>query len=137
MNDPQEREATVRDRAALWAAARSAILDHPMLTATAAAAALATEPATLDGMIQSGALLALPVGSRDPLPGVSNRLPGHRFHPMVAEINQILEAAVDPWGVAGWWLSPNGRLSTQAPANLVGTGRDADLRDLAGNVVDG
>ncbi|MEU8147476.1 hypothetical protein [Nonomuraea sp. NPDC048901] len=48
--------------------------------------------------------------------------------PIVLSINQILEAADDPFGAAGWWLGDNGRLGG-APARLIG--RLPDERLLA------
>ncbi|WP_107499514.1 hypothetical protein [Streptomyces sp. f51] len=50
--------------------------------------------------------------------------------PAVLSVNELLDAPRDPWGVADWWLSPNGWLGT-APASLLGSGRDAELTDAA------
>ena len=44
----------------------------------------------------------------------------------VRSVNQRLEAADDPWGVASWWISRNARLGAR-PADLVGTRRSDDL----------
>ncbi|WUH90486.1 hypothetical protein OG900_10540 [Streptomyces sp. NBC_00433] len=48
----------------------------------------------------------------------------------VLKVNVLLGADHDPWGVADWWLSPNAWLDT-SPAQLLGTGRDAQLVDTA------
>lgn len=36
------------------------------------------------------------------------------------KVNQLLDAASDPWGVASWWVSVNGRLDAR-PMDLLGT----------------
>ncbi len=46
---------------------------------------------------------------------------GQEIHPEVAKVNEVLDAASDPWGVASWWLSVNARLGSR-PMDLVGTG---------------
>ncbi|MBE1537050.1 hypothetical protein [Actinomadura algeriensis] len=46
--------------------------------------------------------------------------------PVVLEINRLLDAAGDPWGVADWWLCGNAWLRG-TPADLLGTTADADL----------
>jgi hypothetical protein len=56
--------------------------------------------------------------------------PAARPWPAVLEVNGLLGADRDPWGVADWWLSPNAWLGA-APARLLGTGRDARLVDTA------
>jgi hypothetical protein len=46
--------------------------------------------------------------------------------PVVAEVNLLLGAAGDPWGVADWWLGQNLWLNG-APADLLGRVPDAEL----------
>ncbi len=48
----------------------------------------------------------------------------------VRAVNERLEAANDPWGVASWWISRHARLGTR-PADLVGTHRGDDLVAVA------
>jgi hypothetical protein len=50
--------------------------------------------------------------------------------PIVVEINRMLDAVGDPWGVADWWLHPNAWLNA-APATLIGHVDDALLLDAA------
>jgi hypothetical protein len=38
----------------------------------------------------------------------------------VLQVNEILDAAHDPWGAASWWLSPHGRINA-TPASLLNT----------------
>jgi hypothetical protein len=46
--------------------------------------------------------------------------------PIVAEVNALLDAAGDPWGVADWWLGRNAWLRG-IPAELLGRVPDTDL----------
>lgn len=48
----------------------------------------------------------------------------------VRAVNERLEAANDPWGVASWWVSRHARLGAR-PADLVGTHRGDDLVAVA------
>ena len=49
----------------------------------------------------------------------------------VRAVNEQLESANDPWGVASWWISQHARLGAR-PADLVGTHRGDDLVAVAG-----
>lgn len=46
--------------------------------------------------------------------------------PLVLRINQVLDVAGDPWGVADWWLGENAWLQAP-PAGLIGVVDDALL----------
>lgn len=48
----------------------------------------------------------------------------------VREVNETLDAAGDPWGVASWWVSENARLGTR-PVELVGSARAEELVQAA------
>lgn len=56
---------------------------------------------------------------------------GRRVFPVAAEINLLLDALNDPWGIASWWISPTDRLNGDAPKDLLGTKDDGDLFVLA------
>lgn len=56
-------------------------------------------------------------------------LAARRPYPEVVEVNRMLCAAEDPWGVAGWWMQRNSRLGGKEPRELVG--RDPEERLLA------
>lgn len=70
------------------------------------------------------------------------RLPQFQFArgalawPVVLEVNALLGAGRDPWGVADWWLSPNAWLGTE-PAQLLGTARESQVADAAHYLVEG
>ncbi len=61
-----------------------------------------------------------------------SRAPMFQFNPHgeplgeVVEVNAVLGAANDPWGVASWWLTPHATLQA-IPADAVRTGRGPDV----------
>lgn len=72
------------------------------------------------------------------LSGRGYRYPGFQFDadrrdvaPEVRTVNEELDAAGDPWGVASWWVSCNDRLG-ERPRDLVGTARAGELGEAAG-----
>lgn len=54
-----------------------------------------------------------------------------RVAPIVAEVNRLLDAADDPWGVASWWISASSRLEGRAPKELIDTPDESNLKLLA------
>ena len=64
--------------------------------------------------------------------GQAPRWPAFQFdpagqpYPVVTEINVLLDADHDPWGVADWWLGRNAWLDA-CPADLIGRGEDERL----------
>ncbi len=74
--------------------------------------------------------------------GGAVRLPRFQFSEdalpwlVVLEVNELLAAGEDPWGVADWWLSDNAWLAAP-PASLLGTGRDHELVAVAHALTDG
>jgi hypothetical protein len=76
---------------------------------------------------------------RLPRPDGTAQLPAFQFGPsgapwpVVREINELLDAADDPWGAACWWADPHERLGA-APAGLLGRDQD-DLLRLAATTV--
>lgn len=73
---------------------------------------------------------------RLPRPDGTWQMPAFQFaeaavpRPIVREINELLDAEGDPWGVTCWWVDPHERLNA-APADLLGTGQDDLLRRAA------
>jgi hypothetical protein len=102
----------------LWAEIRARLLAAPALTP-----ADLTEP---DGRH----LIRLPG------PGEGVRLPAFQFdsarrpRPVVLEVNALLDAEHDPWGVADWWLGLNATLGA-VPADLLGGDADDRVRAAA------
>jgi hypothetical protein len=73
---------------------------------------------------------------RLPRPGDGSQLPAFQFdsarrpRPVVLEVNALLDAEHDPWGVADWWLGLNASLGA-APADLLGGDGDDRVRAAA------
>lgn len=78
-------------------------------------------------------IVGLPRGNRYVFPAFQFDAEQRRVWPAVAQVNEMLGAADDPWGVASWWLTPNSLLpESQRPADLAPFGeRSDDLTALA------
>ena len=50
--------------------------------------------------------------------------------PVVLETNRLLDADIDPWGAASWWVDPHA-LIDMAPIDLLGGDRERWLPALA------
>jgi hypothetical protein len=61
--------------------------------------------------------------------------PDRRVRPAVAEVNRLLRAERDPWGVASWWTSRHAWL-LEPPADLLGV-QDQLIVEAARAVVEG
>jgi hypothetical protein len=73
------------------------------------------------------ALLGLPVEEGIVYPAFQFQLePSLRPYPLVAHVNERVEAERDPWGTAAWWLTGNRWLSAR-PADLLGTDRESEI----------
>ncbi|MDT0445431.1 hypothetical protein [Streptomyces johnsoniae] len=89
---------------------------------------LAAAAVTADELRRRGGDPAAPGLLRLPGPGGEPRWPAFQFAadgtpwPEVVEVNEVLDAVRDPWGVADWWFSPNAWLAGAVPAHVVGTG---------------
>lgn len=57
-------------------------------------------------------------------------------YPEVRQVNELLNAAGDPWGVASWWVSPNDRLGGARPLDLIGTAQPEEVIRAAQAVVE-
>ena len=132
--DDVERKLMNRTR---WRAeAMSSIWQEPMLEAGVAAVALGAKPSNREKARQyrqRSWLLALPSARGYLFPEFQFDPRRCDVHPAVRTVNETLDAADDPWGVASWWFSEHAGLNAR-PADLVGggvsrvsrTGSDAD-----------
>lgn len=107
----------------IFAAVRARILRAPMHRAADLPDAAADRPD----------LIRLPLDDGDVV------VPAFQFdqsglpHPVVLEINRLLDAERDAWAVADWWLSDNARLGA-APSALLGRTDDDRLMAAARSV---
>lgn len=110
--------------------------DHLMLDSASVSRVLgkaATSRNTASRLLAAGAVVALPVGQRRLYPEFQFDAASSRVRPIVAEVNKLLDAKNDPWGVASWWLNRTDFSDDpRSPAELAVDGRrDDDLRDMA------
>jgi hypothetical protein len=83
-----------------------------------------------------GELLGVPVANRYLFPAFQIDLARRRTYPAVAQVNLLLDALDDPWGVASWWFSRSARLGGVRPADVVADeGRADDVLRVARGVV--
>jgi hypothetical protein len=113
------------------AGARRAVLDLEMLEAAAVAQALGSRAHNVGEIAsrrrRAGDILGVSVNNRFLYPAFQFDLARSHVIPVVQEVNRLLGAATDPWGMASWWTSANGRLRDARPMDTVGTDPDAVL----------
>jgi hypothetical protein len=127
-------DSTLR-QARLAGEAIATIWEERMLEPRAAAEALsakATNREKVRSYRERSWLLGLP---RDR----SYLYPAFQFDPRkrelyseVRQVNELLDAAADPWGLASWWVSPNDRLGGARPLDLALIHRCGDVLRLSG-----
>lgn len=123
------------------AEARGAVLSQPTLDARGVADALGSRGQnrrdTASALRRAGAIVGVSNGGKVWYPAFQFDARHGSVHPVVKEVNELLDAAGDPWGVASWWLSPAGRRrDRRTPADLVLDGDDDAVRRLAHALVD-
>ncbi|GAA4748835.1 hypothetical protein GCM10023350_37270 [Nocardioides endophyticus] len=115
--------------------AHRAVLDEPLLESTAVGEALGRSGTNgreaASKLRLAGRLVGIKQANRYLFPAFQIDLAHQRVAPVVAEVNQLLDAADDPWGVASWWISASPRLGGKAPRDLIGTADESDLVVLA------
>ena len=128
-------------RARIETAARQAIFEHPHLEASDVADVLRSRDSNrrspASRLRERGDIVGYEIGGRYLYPGFQFDADTAKVRPLVAEINHLLDAKHDPWGVSSWWLSPSGWLPEgQSPADLaVLGGHDEVIRDIAGDLL--
>ena len=140
--DPQHvldgLERSALDQARLQGEAIESIWREPMLKPGDAALALgarATNREKVRRLRERSSLLGLPSGSGFLYPAFQFDAARRRLFPEVIEVNELIDAAGDPWGVASWWMAENARIA-ERPVNCVGTERAPDLVRAAGALVE-
>lgn len=131
-------ERSALDQARLQGEAIESIWREPMLKPGDAALALgarATNREKVRRLRERSALLGLPSGSGFLYPAFQFDTARRRLFPEVIEVNELIDAAGDPWGVASWWMAEDARIA-ERPVNCVGTDRAPDLVAAAGALVE-
>lgn len=114
------------------AAARARILTEELLTASAVSQALGSrsknERQYANRPRRKGEIIGIPVRRNQFMyPAFQFDLERRRVHPEAAAVNRLLGTLEDPWGVAGWWVTPGSRLGARAPKDLLGTPESAKV----------
>ena len=129
-----ESDRLLRDQR-IRAEAHAAVLDQDFLDSSAVGVALGASGVNkreaASDLRRAGALLGVPVRNRYLYPSFQFDAARAQVHPVVAQVNRLLGAADDPWGVASWWISDHPRLNGARPRDLVGGQRQDDLVALA------
>lgn len=121
------------ERARIRGEAIRTIWQEPMLTPAAAAMALGARKTNREKVRRQrdrSWLLGLPSDGGYLYPAFQFDPERRGVFAEVRRVNELLEAATDPWGVASWWISVHDGLDAR-PADLVGTGRADDLVEVA------
>ncbi len=129
-----ESDRLLRDQR-IKAEAHAVVLDQDFLDSSAVGVALGASGVNkreaASDLRRSGALLGVPVRNKYLYPSFQIDAARARVYPVVADVNRLLGAADDPWGVASWWISDHPRLDGARPRDLVGGQRQDDLVALA------
>jgi hypothetical protein len=140
--DPQHvlegLERSALNQARLQGEAIESIWREPMLKPGDAALALgarATNREKVRRLRERSSLLGLPSGSGFLYPAFQFDPARRRLFPEVIKVNEQIDAAGDPWGVASWWMAENARLA-ERPVDCVGTERSSELVEAAGALVE-
>lgn len=117
-------------------ATTSLLRQHPMLDSTTVSRVLGKAPTsrnTASRLVAASTVVALPAGQRRLYPEFQFDAATFKVRPIVAELNRLLDANGDPWGVASWWLNRTDFSDDpRSPAELAVDGNhDDDLRDMA------
>lgn len=125
-------------QARLQGEAMQTIWREPVLAPKDAAVALGARTTNREKVRQyreRSWLLGLPSGRSYLYPAFQFDPERRDVFPEVRAVNEQLEAANDPWGVASWWISGHARLGAR-PADLVGTDRADELAAVANAVTE-
>lgn len=120
-------------QARLQGEAMQTIWREPMLEPKDAAVALGAKATNREKVRQyreRSWLLGLPSGRGYLYPAFQFDHERRDVFTEVRAVNERLEAANDPWGVASWWISRHARLGAR-PADLAGTDRGDELVAVA------
>lgn len=128
-----ETEHMVMAQANIQGEAMRTIWREPMLEPRDAAVALGARGTNREKVRtyrERSWLLGLPAGRGYVYPTFQFDAERRDVFPEVRAVNERLEAAGDPWGVASWWISRHARLGAR-PVELVGTERADELARVA------
>ncbi len=124
-------------QAEITSQAIAAIWSEQVLEPSEAARVLGAKPSNRErvrALRARSILVGLHHAGRYLYPAFQFEIAKRRVYPEVRRVNERLDAAGDPWGVASWWTSPNDYLDAR-PMDLVGTADAAALVRVADDLV--
>jgi hypothetical protein len=131
--DDMTRVARVRGEA------HRAVMQLPMLTSVGVAQVMGSGAKNREvarSLRERGRVIGLPDRASFVYPAFQFDPDRHAVWPAVATINDLIDARHDPWGVAGWWITPD-RILGGRPVDFVGDpDRDDQLISAAQAVVE-
>lgn len=134
---PAHTVTTSIARAQIETAARQAIFEHPHFEPGDVADVLRSRDSNrrspASRLRERGDIVGYEIGGRYLYPTFQFDAATAKVRSVVAEVNQLLDAKRDPWGVGSWWISPSGWLEDGlSPADLaVEGGQDDKIRAIA------
>jgi hypothetical protein len=118
------------------AEARAVVLGHPMFDARQVADLVGSRGSNrrdaASALRRASVLVGISHGGKVWYPSFQIDAQRAVVRPVVREVNEMLRAADDPWGVASWWLTPSARRHDhRSPADLAVADEDEAIRRLA------
>jgi hypothetical protein len=129
--------AELLEQAALQGEVKRRIFNEQLLTSSQAGTVLGTRSESnkrqyASKLRLSGELLGIPhKKNRFLYPAFQLEVGRARVRPIVVEVNRLLDALGDPWGVASWWITPSERLGDLSPRELLDTAEEDAIVQLA------
>ncbi len=122
----------VLEKARLEGEIQHGIFQEPLVAPTEAGSLAGSKSSTnlrqyAGKLRRKGVLLGIPHGNSHLYPLFQFDLEKHRVQPVVKEVNAMLFAYEDPWGVASWWFTEHEILGGARPVDLLATEDESTL----------
>jgi hypothetical protein len=132
-----ELSKNLMEQARMEGMVQSKILNERMFNSSQASVILGTDSKSnkrqyANKLRKSGELLGIPHKRNQYVyPVFQFEVQKSRLRPIVSEVNKLLDALDDPWGLASWWITPSERLDGKSPKDMLGKANEREVLDLA------